>query len=430
MCDNPSHEKMIQELKEENRLLRELLDELSIKVERIKPSYANKPNKKTHSHKPGAKPGHVGHGRRIPDKVDETVNLKMRHCPHCNSRLSQTKEVRDRYVTGIRKIRITKKYRCRVGYCRNCEMKIYPKPANALSRFRLDTNVMIEAATEKFQLGVTYNKIQSELENGYGLKVSSATPVNHASKIASFLNPDYEAISNRIRNSDYVNADETGWRVNGTSNWLWSFRTNDAVLIKIDRRRSGKVVEGTLGKKYGGILVTDFFSAYFRIDCRGKQKCLVHLFRDIKKIEELGKMTDEEKDFCRSLKRIIRTAINIKKKNTDATVARWKRELLIKRVEALALHNYESSDCRRLAERIFRFKDELFTFLTEENVDYHNNLAEQSIRPNVIIRKISGGNRSDNGKRNHEVIMSVIQTCQLRRQNFTEYLNTRLTSIN
>jgi hypothetical protein len=42
------------------------------------------------------------------------------------------------------------------------------------------------------------------------------------------------------------------------------------------------VVESMLGKKYSGVLISDFLATYNRIICR-KQRCLVHLLRLIKK---------------------------------------------------------------------------------------------------------------------------------------------------
>ncbi|MHB8597868.1 MAG: IS66 family transposase [Ktedonobacteraceae bacterium] len=44
-----------------------------------------------------------------------------------------------------------------------------------------------------------------------------------------------------------------------------------------------------------------------------------------------------------------------------------------------------------LCERVERFLPELFVFVAVPGVPAHNNLAERSIRPLVVARKISGG---------------------------------------
>jgi transposase len=68
---------------------------------------------------------------------------------------------------------------------------------------------------------------------------------------------------------------------------------------------------------------------------------------------------------------------------------------------------------QRFVKRLNRHKDELFTFLYEKDIDYHNNHAEQQIRPDVIFRKITFQNRSLKGAKNHQALMSILQTAKL-----------------
>ncbi len=57
--------------------------------------------------------------------------------------------------------------------------------------------------------------------------------------------------------------------------------------------------------------------------------------------------------------------------------------------------------------------DELFVFLDNLKVEPTNNRAERHLRPNVVMRKITFGNRSPHGAEKHEVIMSIIETGRL-----------------
>jgi len=54
-------------------------------------------------------------------------------------------------------------------------------------------------------------------------------------------------------------------------------------------------------------------------------------------------------------------------------------------------------------------------------VDGTNNAVERAIRPSVIVRKISGGNRSMNGAKNYETLLSVTQTLHQNGQNLVEH---------
>ena len=62
-----------------------------------------------------------------------------------------------------------------------------------------------------------------------------------------------------------------------------------------------------------------------------------------------------------------------------------------------APYAHTSSPLHTLCERVERFLPELFVFVARPEVPSDNNLAERSVRPLVIARKISGGSRSPRG---------------------------------
>ncbi len=63
-----------------------------------------------------------------------------------------------------------------------------------------------------------------------------------------------------------------------------------------------------------------------------------------------------------------------------------------------------------LCERVERFLPELFVFVAIPGVPAHNNLAERSIRPLVVARKISGGTRSPKGSETRMGLASLFGT--------------------
>ena len=80
--------------------------------------------------------------------------------------------------------------------------------------------------------------------------------------------------------------------------------------------------------------------------------------------------------------------------------------------------------CCALAKRIMRHQDELFQFVLVPNLPADNNLAERSLRPLVVIRKISGGSRSDEGTKTRHTLASLFSTWAARDQNpFLQCLN-------
>ena len=78
--------------------------------------------------------------------------------------------------------------------------------------------------------------------------------------------------------------------------------------------------------------------------------------------------------------------------------------------QVCAPYAHTSSPLHTLCERIERFLPELFVFVARPEVPSHNNLAERSVRPLVIARKISGGSRSPNGSDTRMDLFSLFGT--------------------
>ena len=91
-----------------------------------------------------------------------------------------------------------------------------------------------------------------------------------------------------------------------------------------------------------------------------------------------------------------------------------RRALLDRRRDALLAAPWGNINARRLVKRLRRYCDALFTFLDHAEVPCDNNHAEREIRPAVIIRKNSLGNRSARGAQVQAILMSIYRTLKLR----------------
>ena len=80
----------------------------------------------------------------------------------------------------------------------------------------------------------------------------------------------------------------------------------------------------------------------------------------------------------------------------------------------LAYAQNKGHACQALAKRLLRHQDELFQFLLIEGLSPNNNLAERSIRPLVVARKISGGSRSQLGTATRMALHSLFETWHAR----------------
>jgi len=80
-------------------------------------------------------------------------------------------------------------------------------------------------------------------------------------------------------------------------------------------------------------------------------------------------------------------------------------------------------------KRMQRNKPELLLVLERPDLPLHNNLSEGDIREYVKRRKISGGTRSDEGRRGRDTFASLKKTCRKLGISFWSYLNDRLRGL-
>lgn len=216
-----------------------------------------------------------------------------------------------------------------------------------------------------------------------------------------------------------MNADETSWKIDGEKAWLWVF-TNEAVSVYvIDPTRAHEVVERVLDEEFEGVLGCDCFPAYDPLKYR-QQKCLGHLLKRCSRIALV--QSEEAVAFSQQVANLLRKAIRLKKRKDEMSlhgyrVARGKLEATLDRLLAQDVTDPENV---KLVKLLTKQRHRLFTFLYVEEVDPTNNIAELRIRPAVIVRKISAGNRSTQGAITHAILTSIIQTC---RQQETDFLD-------
>ena len=382
----------------------------------MQPVYTKPPPAKR-GRRPGAKIGHQGHSRPIPEVIDEVIEHKLSCCPNCHGVLSASTDTRSRYIEDIPPIKphvsehIIHRY-----WCRACRKIVEPAVTQAFPRCILGNNLLIFSCWLHYGLGVTIDKVVNLLNVSCHFKVTAGGLIQAWQRLAGRLELDYKQLRKLARTSPVLHADETGWRLSGQTHWLWCFTHEKLAYYKIERSRGSPVVRKVLGKKFDGTLVTDFYAAYNAVQAASHQRCLVHLDREIDKVDLIDD-SPSWKTFRKKLRRWIGDARRLgrNKAQIPSHLFERKKRFLEDRLILLGYtSDLQSKDVRRLAGRLHRFRHELLTFLNLPGVASNNNHAERQIRPAVLIRKNSYCNRSRQGTRTQATMMSIFQTLHLR----------------
>ena len=392
------------------------------------PVYQKPATDKRRRKEPGARDGHKGSRRKRPQKIDARVDHRLQVCPCCGGELQRCKRQRTRIIEDIPQeiTPVVTEHTIHRDYCPSCRKHVEPPVPEAMPNATLGHNVVALSSWFHYGLGITLGQVRDILSSHLHTGITAGGLLDGWHRLAQTLYPWYEQIAADARNSAVLHADETGWRVDGQTYWLWCFCNHRSCCYLIDPSRGSEALRKFFTEAFKGTLVTDFWAAYDSVGVGDNQKCLPHLLRELLKVDEHNEGV-EWNAFSKQLRRLIRDGIRMRKRN-DFTPERYagRIKLIHRRLCKLADAAYHDADASRLGHRISKYRDQLFTFLDTPGVPSDNNHAERQIRPAVIIRKNSLCNRSEEGAATQVVLMSVYRTLKLRGLDATRTIATAL----
>ena len=382
----------------------------------LKPSHGKRKKRS------GRKPGHPGVSRISPDKVSDYKEHTLDYCPDCHAPLNKSVKSYRRYIEDIPQIEPVVTEHTVYGYwCPQCRKIVFPKVSDALPNSMIGLRLVVFTAWLHYLVGVSVSNLVKMLSVVSTIKISAGGLTQAWKNLAFTMEPLYSAIGCKAANSAVLNADETGWRLNGTTHWLWCFATKKLCYYVITKSRGSPVVEEVLGTIFKGILICDFWGAYNRISALAKQRCFYHLFTELVKVDKHNS-SSEWRAFRKKLSRLLKDAIRLLDKQSQLRPEDFirKKVRFYKRLDRLLTTDHECKDVKRLIKRLKRHKNELFTFLEYKGVSPYNNHAEQQMRKAVLVRKVSQQNRSEQGVKTQAIFMTLFRTAELQDQNPVE----------
>lgn len=364
----------------------------------------------------GQKTGHRGYSRIIPERIDFIKELILDICPECQGKnLSDVQEVRERYVEDIPQISntIITKYEIERRYCRDCKKIVESEVEEALPNSRFGLRLMLLVSFMKIGLALPSQKIIKMLHAQYNLTISDGEIYKMLEQVAQAFGIYHQQLQQRIKEAAVKHADETGWRINGKSHWLWIFINKEIAFYVIHKKRSSKVPIKVLGKQKNKTIVNDRYGAYNVLAEKSGcslQLCWAHLLRNSK---DLAEHYDEANYIHKRFKTIFREAVKYEHQANTKQV-----NDLLHKIALITKRRYEHSEVRKFVKSVCIFhRENLFRFSSNPEIEATNNRAERGIRKAVIIRKISNGSRSEKGAEILGILLSVLETLKLQGKN-------------
>ena len=128
--------------------------------------------------------------------------------------------------------------RCSCGKCVKGE---FPKEVSGTVCF--GRNIDATVAYLSTLQNIPFARLTHLMEVLFGVKMSQGSISNILKRMRKKAQTPLEMIRKVIEQSSVVGADESGAKIDGKNHWMWTFQTEMASYLAIDKSRGGKVVE-------------------------------------------------------------------------------------------------------------------------------------------------------------------------------------------
>jgi len=364
-----------------------------------------------------------------PKKANEIVVAPFRRaCPYCGHKKIYHSEKKKSFKqtdlkftrTGIKQWVV--EYRSGMGKCAKCLKKHNDV---VLRRVHFGDNLFAWAINLYINYHISHELISRLLEENFGIYANRLYFMQRKEKWFEQFAPEIIQLRETVRQSPVIHIDETQIKLSKGSGYVWVLATTDTVCYHFTPTRESNFLNKWLSG-FSGMIVTDFFPGYEALAFR-RQKCLIHLIRDLN--DELFKnpFDEEYKAFVVAFGKLLRLVI--------ATIDRYglKKRHLAKHLKdtdafrhGFVDRDYTSDLAKKATKRLRKHWDECWTFLQHDGVPWNNNNAEAAVKAFALHRRSVNGMVSAHRLPQYLEMLSLSQTCRYRNISFLDVLRRKL----
>jgi transposase len=238
----------------------------------------------------GAKVGHERAVRELVDDPDQIIEATVSHCRQCQADLRGVapRAVVRRQVTEVPEIRPvvmeTRQHEVVCPHCQSVQRGVLPDGLEAGRQWgpRLEATVVYL----KHQQHLSYERVTTVLDDLFGVQLSEGGVNCILRRAGEAAGPPAAEIKQAVTHSRVIGSDETSARVGGKNWWQWVFTSAAGTYHTIEPTRSAQVIKQVMGEQEADCWVSDCYGPQLQASARGRQVCLAHQLRDLKRVHE------------------------------------------------------------------------------------------------------------------------------------------------
>lgn len=368
----------------------------------------------------GAQPGHPGHHRDLlpPGQVDEFVIHRPTACPHCQATLSHNlpaSDVQRQQVWDVPPLQphITE-HQFPTVICPHCQAAVRAARPPEVPPGSFGPQVVALVALLHGRFRISTREIVLLLEALWQLPISVGSVPALYQTASTALAPVYTDVQQAVQGQAVANVDETPWREQRRTRYLWVAVTVVATLFQV-ARRTRAAFEALLGTPFSGIVGSDRYSAYAHLPPTQRQVCWAHLKRDVQYYRErAGPVGEWGALLLQQIDKLFTAWYRFRAGEVDRAGLQAAMAPVHAELRALVERGCDLpwNKARGFCSDLLLVWPALWTFVDVAGVEPTNNAAERALRPAVLWRKGCYGTDSMDGSRFVERILTVAATCQ------------------
>lgn len=367
-----------------------------------------KPDREKSKRKPGGQNGHKGNTLQPVATPDIIQNIAIDRSTLPEGNYTGCDYER-RQVFDIDISTVVTEYRAEVVVDEKGRRFVASFPDNVSRPAQYGTGVKENAVYMSLHQLIPYNRIEDHFDDQFGIPISGGTIFNFNQEAYQRLEKFEEWLKKQLISSSLIHADETGINIGGKRSWLHNASNSKYTFFWPHQKRGGEAIDamGVL-PFFLGTLCHDHWKPYYHYAIL-HALCNAHHLRELERAFEM-----EKQQWSKAMIALLKEINNATKGaggclgslEAEAFRLRYRELIRIAEIECPPPDEKDRkhkrgrilrSKARNLLERLRDYENDVLRFMTNPEVPFSNNQAENDLRMTKVQQKISGCFRSWEG---------------------------------
>lgn len=389
--------------------------------------------------KKGGQPGHKKHKLRKFKK--EEINACQEHqllaCPHCQGAIEKINDGKSKDEFDYEVLIVKKRHQFPVYQCTDCHKKSRPSiPKHLKEENQYGSHVQGMALSFMNEGNVSINKTKQMIE---GFTFGEIVPsegylAKLQSRVAKIVTSFSEEIRRHLLTQSLIHWDDTVIMVNEKRACLRYYGDEQLALFKAHQKKNKQgVIDDQLLTLLNEktVVMHDHLKMNYGDDFSYRDiECNAHLLRDLRRCTD-----STQHSWAKKLAELISVTNTRRKKLLANGVEKFTPQennaFFIQLNDCLILgdeenkkdqHIYYAHKERTLIKRILTYKDQYFSWVTNFDFPFTNNVSERSLRGVKSKMKVAGQFQQITSAKHYATIRTYTETCKRHGINIVDAL--------